>query len=444
MSHTNSRLALATALAASLTTSAVLAQEPAPDPHFAAQYFQEARVVSQHDGGSLWGKTLYGPMLFVDPATRSVVANLADDKAGLSRNGKVFTGTLPKGIGIANTDIEWAGVHWTMVVWPLPEDAHAREVLMMHECFHRLQQALVLRAPDLANDHLDTTKGRVWLQLEWRALEAALVGSGRSRAEAVRDALLFRAYRRSQFPAAAAAENALEIQEGLAQYTGVKAAARYPAEATIDAVLGLATAPRKPSFVRSFAYASGPAYGLLLDALSPGWRSRLDPRSDLGSILQHALSITLPADPRQEAEQRATEYGGADLRSEEAARSTARQDRVSSYRARFLTGPVLILPLRKISYSFDPNGLVPLGGIGTVYPWLNASDTWGTLIAKHGALITRNGSGMTGIRLSAPTEPSARPLKGDGWTLQLKPGWRVVPGPRKGDYTLQAPPSGKP
>ena len=91
-------------------------------------------------------------------------------------------------------------------------------------------------------------------------------------------------------------QNALEIQEGLAQYTGVKVAARYPAEAIVSAVLGLATAPRKPSFVRSFAYASGPAYGLLLDASSSGWRGHLDPRSDLGAILQHALPIPLPAE----------------------------------------------------------------------------------------------------------------------------------------------------
>jgi len=100
--------------------------------------------------------------------------------------------------------------------------------------------------------------------------------------------------------------------------------------------------------------------------------------------------------------------------------------------------------VRKISYSFDPNGLVPLEGVGTVYSWLNANDSWGTLVAKNGALITLNGSSITGIRIPAPTDPSARPLKGDGWTLELKPGWTVAPGKRQGDYELTAAPEKKP
>jgi len=444
MSCSSNRQRLTAAVVAILASSVAFAQGSVPDPELAARYFQEASAVSTRDGGSLWGVPLYGAMLFVDPATRSVVANQADTGGQLSKKGEVFVGTLPKDIGIANTDLGWSGVHWTMVMWPLPENAHARSVLMMHECFHRVQKRLGLRASDLPNNHLDTLEGRVWLQLEWRALAAALVSENKARTQAVRDALVFRAHRRSLFPGAAAAENALEIQEGLAQYTGIEVSARYRAEAVVDAVIGLAVAPHKPSYVRSFAYGSGPAYGLLLDASPMSWRDALTPQSDLGSMLQQALSITMPAHLRQQAEQRAAAYGAADLRSDEVARDKARQTGSSAYRARLVTGPVLILPVRKISYSFDPNGLVPLEGVGTVYSWLNANDSWGTLVAKNGALITLNGSSITGIRIPAPTDPSARPLKGDGWTLELKPGWTVAPGKRQGDYELTAAPEKKP
>jgi hypothetical protein len=39
------------------------------------------------------------------------------------------------------------------------------------------------------------------------------------------------------------------------------------------------------------------------------------------------------------------------------------------------------------------------------------------------------------IRLVLPA-PTAGATKGDGWDLELKPGWELVPGERKGDVTL--------
>jgi hypothetical protein len=40
-------------------------------------------------------------------------------------------------------------------------------------------------------------------------------------------------------------------------------------------------------------------------------------------------------------------------------------------------------------------------------------------------------------RVPAPTDLSARPLKGEGWSLELANGWEVVPGARPGDVTVR-------
>jgi hypothetical protein len=43
------------------------------------------------------------------------------------------------------------------------------------------------------------------------------------------------------------------------------------------------------------------------------------------------------------------------------------------------------------------------------------------------------------LRVSAPASvaPGARSLSGDGWTLELAPGWQVVPAPgRAGSYVV--------
>jgi hypothetical protein len=37
----------------------------------------------------------------------------------------------------------------------------------------------------------------------------------------------------------------------------------------------------------------------------------------------------------------------------------------------------------------------------------------------------------TGVQVKAPTRADAR--SGDGWKLELKPGWRLSPGARPGD-----------
>src|SRR5579871_2587537 len=195
------------------------------DHNLARQYFDEAHGICSRDAGQLWGKSLCAPMIFADPRTHTVVANQADAESRLKPQDGVFSGKLPDEIDIANTAIEWAGVHWTMVAWPLPETPIVRARLMAHELFHRLQDDLGLPAANPGNAHLAKLEGRIWLQLEWRALQQALArpeAPAAERRRPIEDALLFRLRRRALFPKADAEERQLELNEGLAEYTGYK------------------------------------------------------------------------------------------------------------------------------------------------------------------------------------------------------------------------------
>jgi hypothetical protein len=422
-----------------LAAASNAAQATSIDLRLAHQYFNEARAICARDNGRLWGVQLYGPMLYVDPATRNVVANQTDREGRLRARDWVFTGELPKDVNIANTATPWAGVTWTMVRWPLPADAATRDQLLVHELWHRVQAGLGFPAASPANAHLDTLQGRLWLQLEWRALARALTAPGEQQRQAMQDALVFRAYRRQIFPAAANEERLLEMHEGLAEYTGVKLACSSDRQARERAVQGLQAAPSRPSFVRSFAYASGPAYGLLLDEVAPCWRKTLKASDDLGTLLAALLRWRLPVNLQAVAEERSKAYDGDALRAAEAACEAARQQRLAEYRARFVDGPVLLIPLKKMNVQFDPNNLQPLGDLGTVYPTMRVTDLWGVLDVTGGALLSAQ---WTEIRVAAPRDPHARPLQGNGWTLSLQPGWELVPGPRPGDYRL-SPAQGK-
>ena len=370
---------------------------------------EEAKQICTEDAGRLWGKSLCGPFILADSTTRRVYANQADANGVLKQEGDLWTGTLPAGVGIANTATEWSGTFWTMVGLPLPDDPARRRRLLAHEMYHRIQNE-VQRAPrDATNEHLETEPGRVLLRLEFRALDAALAAGGDDRRQAVTDALAFRAERWRLFPDARRQETALEAGEGLAEYTGF-ALDGLPLEKKIAAAREQLRAER-PTYVRSFAYISGPAWGLLLDDADPGWPRRIGVWVDLAQRVADASQLKL--DPLIAAE-RSLFYNAPAIRKEEAARAKTIADRRASYKARFIDGPTLKLTFTpKMSFTFNPNRVETLPGEGTVYPTMEVSDEWGTLHVTGGALMGRS---WESVRVPLAEE-------GKSWTLDLKPGW---------------------
>jgi hypothetical protein len=417
---------------------ATTAAAPAPiDPGKAQAVFQEARTICERDGGRLWGRSLCGPILFVDPDTRFVTANQADKDGALSASGAVFTGHLPTSVDLSDTPTEWSGTYWTELIWTyLPSDERVRHVTLAHELFHRIQRDLGFTpGGDGGNGHLDTLEGRYLLQLEWRALAKAMAATSEpERRAAVADALLFRADRYRRFPRAAADESALELAEGVPEYTGVRLGLTTPDARTAYAIRDLSVHVGDPTFVRSFAYATGPAYGLLLDRYDPKWRAKLGKTSRLDLMLRTAMGLSLPADVEAAAKGRAAAYDDGKLRAAEEKREAARQQRLAEFRARFVDGPVLRAPLRHMNVQFSPSTLQAFAPYGTVYPTMRITADFGVLEVSDGALLDNDWKVVTVS--AAHLDPSG--LKGDGWSLTLKPGWRIAPGARPGDFEVTA------
>ncbi|HJR72180.1 MAG TPA: hypothetical protein VJ806_00910 [Luteimonas sp.] len=398
--------------------------------------FAQAQSLCKADGGRLWGASLCAPIMLVDPKTRAIVASRADAKGALRAQGGVFVGELPPEANAANTAVEWSGTRWTQMLWPLPKDDGTRSTLIAHELFHRLQPSLpIASAKGGDNPHLDSLEGRYTLQLEWRALAKALqAGDRAAKRAAAADALTFRAERYRRFPEARADEAALETNEGLAEYTGVMAG-NATAQAQLQTALDdLQSHVDDPSFVRSFAYATGPAYGMLLDDFAPGWRKRLaGMQIDLGTRLRDAARIEVAAGDSALAAA-AARYDGAALRVSETAREQKRLEQLARNRARFVEGPVLKLDLIHMSVQFNPSNLQPLDGVGTVYPTMRVTDDWGTLEVEGGAVMR---SDWKAVIVAAPE--SAGSAQGPGWKLTLKPGWTLAPDARAGDFVLKGP-----
>jgi hypothetical protein len=426
-----------------LNAANTAAQTPSIDAAKARQYFAEAKALSERDNGALWKVQLCGPLLFVDPETRYAVANQADAEGKLKPLDGVFAGTVPPELGVANTATKWAGVQWTMVMWPLPQYKQPRMRLVMHECFHRVQASIGLPPTDAQNRHLDSLAGRIWLQMEWRALEHAFWQQGEDRKRDVADAVYFRNYRRSLFPAAEKNEDALEMNEGMAEYTGFKLSTSSAEEYAVQVAAWLRSAPtRTPSYGRSFAYTSGPAYGGLLDLVSKNWRTGLTPATNLGQLLAQAYGVQVPAEmDKAEAMRRAERYDGGEVIAIETEHEVKHQAQVAAARKLFVDGPILVLPAsEKIDYIYDPNSVLALNDNLTLYQYegeIHVTDEWGMLKTSIGVVLARENGRVVHAQVPAPADASKLPLAGNGWTLELKPGWEAVPGGRAGDFVVR-------
>jgi hypothetical protein len=251
--------------------------------------------------------------------------------------------------------------------------------------------------------------------LELRALATALRSGGRAKEQAIEQALQFRLARLRAFPEARAQEHALDRNEGLAAYTGVRLGASSP-ETYAARILDRYDA--QESYVRSYAYATGPAYGLLLDQFVDGWREQVRAGAVPAELLANALRVQ-PERARR-VERMGERFGRTTIVAEEAARADTNRLRLLALRTRFARGPRLEVALSHAQFEFDPNLVTAIEGLGAHYPILSLRDSWGELQATDGAVIAADFSKVI------LAEPTADGLSGPGWSIDLSTDYHVA------------------
>jgi hypothetical protein len=388
----------------------------------AGAYFKELEqaTMDQH----IWKEQVYGPMLLVFPETHLTYANEPDSAGVLKPVDGIYKGTLPAGMIIGNTAVVWGGKTWSMVMWPPPANRDARLNLLAHESFHRIQKrmGLPMRSPTV--DFLATMQGRIYFLLELQALRAALAKPADKRAEDLSNALLFRAKQAQLFPKTFNDERLLEMNEGLAEYTGVmlgRPATTIPAH--LNRVID--SAENQQSLIRSAAYITGPVYGYLLFQKAPGWTLELDSNASFPALISKYYQIK-PVTMVSEAALLQAEklYPYDAIAATEQQKEKKRLQMAAYYTELFTQKPVLTLTLIKMNVGFDPRNLFDLGDYGTVYPTAQVKDDWGALEVSGTGMLMKNWHIVT---LPADSiETTGDTLKGDGWQLHLNSGWKLV------------------
>src|SRR5580692_9577124 len=83
------------------------------DDATALQQFHQACI---DDKSPLWGVTLWGRLVLVDPNTRSAIATERDPDGKFEQRNSLFYGTLPDQFTPSNTSIDWSGQQWALVM----------------------------------------------------------------------------------------------------------------------------------------------------------------------------------------------------------------------------------------------------------------------------------------------------------------------------------------
>lgn len=398
----------------------------------AKSYFKEVDSMCNIDNGKLWGLNLYGPIMLVFPETRTIIANQEDNKKRLIEKNGLFIGKLPDHITIANTSFDWDGQKWTMVMWnAISSDRYSRNQLLIHECWHRVENEIGIIPIMSTNNHLDELQGSVLIKLELRALNKALTSNDQVEKEAaIKDALIFRDYRQCLF--ASNNENEFERHEGMAEYTGYKLCGLSDKYLSIILSKWLEVGENNDGFVNSFAYLTGPAYGFLLDSINPTWLKQIIAGQNIPGIVKNSLKIQLPKDSinlKFLVEASGNKYHASELFKEETLKFQQQEELKNNYKKKLIENNQLIIQNNNISFSYNPQEkLIAVDNMGVVYKTMTLKGEWGTLEVKNGILRSWDWKFFI---VSAPKTFDKNPVIEDDYTLTLNQGWSVIKGKDK-------------
>jgi hypothetical protein len=305
---------------------------------------------------------------------------------------------------------------------PLAESKKERLSNLIHESFHRIQPLIGFDSLyEIQSVHLDTKEGRIFLKLELEALKKALISEKPE--SHLENALLFRQYRYQLFPDAKISENSLEINEGLAEYTGTLLSGGSKNELQKYMISRIDWFYKAPTFVRSFAYFTIPVYGYFMQQSNDKWNLKINKKSNLTDFILEFFDVKRTKLSIEGMMKIGKSYKIDSIIKFEQNRESTRLEQIKKYRAQFLGNNILKIRLENMNIAFSPGNLVPLDSFGTVYPFLRITDNWGVLeVDSCGALVS---SDYKYVTISYPEIITDTLIRGKGWKLKLYKNWKI-------------------
>jgi hypothetical protein len=394
-------------------------------PAKALQYFKEIKEVCDNDNGRLWGKNLYGPIIFIDRTSRRIIANMPDKEGLLKGKDGVFSGVYPKELLISNTPVTYGGTLFAMSPLPAEEDEFRIKTQAVHSLFHRFQKIAGTSSFGYNTNNMDEKEARIWIKLEWKALRKALTTEGEEQKLSIRDALIFRGANRELYKKYAKDENLFENYEGLATFTYTLLCTQSPDEYRARIFENLDRIYQMQSYSRSYGFIHGALYASLLKEKGFDFSKIKTNEIDLGNSVKELYNIELPSVCRDVAGSLALNYNIDEINGEEEQRLADLKESIHKQISIFTENPVVFIELESPYFDFEPEDIHSLDTLGTLYNSIRVSDNWGKLtVNKGGCLVSNN---FKFLRITAKGfKADHKHISGEDWVLILNDDYELV------------------
>jgi hypothetical protein len=394
-------------------------------PERASDYFRSVDSICGIDGGKLWGKNLYGPIMYVDRTSRLVFANFQDEQGLLKEKNGVYTGFYPKELIVLITPVSYGGTQYAMVPLPAQEEVASLRRRTVHSLFHLYQETQGIPPAFFNQRNMEEREARLWIKLEWKALRKAITSQGDERLRAIRDALVFRGANRELYSNYAEEANKFENYEGVATFTYYKLCTSSKEEFNrrlleyLDRIYGMS------SYSRSYGTVHGALYASLLNDAGYDLKQLIPGSNDLGKLIMDLYKIELPVVCRDVAGSLALGYDLDQIKAEEEKRLAELKETRHKQISTFTENSIVLFELESPYFDFEPEDIHPLDTMGILYSSMRVSDNWGKLtIEKGGCLVSNN---YKYLRITSKgLKADKNHISGEGWHLIIADGWEFV------------------
>ncbi len=372
---------------------------------------QIAEVLNRPESKQLWNITLNAPILLIDHFKNKMYVTAIDSGRIQPIKEEVWDNKVP----LANSFFIYEGKGYVTIIHAalMNTSCEGRINLLSHEIFHLHQNDLGIKNTISVNYHMDEAQGRALLQIEMKALQQALEHDTVS----LHEALYIRAYRQSLYPNNN--EDLYELNEGLAEYTGVKLSTTNISEYVKNRL----NYNIKRGYTNAFGYFTGSAYATLLDELYPKWKEDKDLSRGMIYLLKKAKPEYMVTIDKTKLKRILDKYDYDQLLSKEEDEERSFGD-ITLYEN--LLKPEtskICITNNSINFTYNPHDRVIALSTALLLRTMTLTAEWGQVNAKSGIVRLND---WTAFYLLPPKEISSNLIKGDDYEIKLNSGWKII------------------
>lgn len=372
---------------------------------------QTAKILNEQKSKELWNISLNASIIIIDHfENKMYFASIEDGKSQLF-NEESWDNKVP----LANSFFEYEGKRYVTLIHAalMNTTCEQRVNILSHEIFHLYQNSLGIENVLSANYHIDEVQGRALLQIEMKALQQALGGDLSS----LYNALYIRAYRQSLYPDNN--EDLYELNEGLAEYTGVKLSTTNMREYIINRL----EYNIKSGYMNAFGYFTGSAYACILDDLYPQWRYD----KDLGKGMIYLINKSHPEyaiiiDDTYLSEL-LNKYNYDKILSDEGEELKSFGNIAHFEELLKSETTKLCITNNRINFTYNPNDRVITLPNAVLLRNMTIKAEWGQINVKSGIVRLNDWSAFY---LLPPQKIAANKAEGDSYEIILNQGWKII------------------